>query len=162
MKPNGYPGCSTGQLPSCNVRGYTDYLPKVPRECERFAEGQGKELCVTHAGVSALDQPTAGLIAVEIDPENATAYWAQLLTICIFDTGVQTVVSNAEIVDVQIRGSSQFASQDVPICGFNAAMPFLGVAWDMADSNNPIKLTLRVRAIGNVDIAAFTTGYGVR
>jgi hypothetical protein len=137
-------------------------LPKVPRECERFAEGQGKELCVTHAGVVALNQPTAGLIQVDIDPENATAYWAQLLTICVFDTGVQTVVSNGEIADVQIRGSSQFASNNVPLCGFNAAMPFLGVAWDMADSNNPIKLTLRVRAAGNVDIHVFSTGYGVR
>ncbi len=161
---NGYPGCGSGggHLPGCNVKGYTDYLPKVPRECERFAEQAGKELCVTHAGACVLDQPVAGIIPVRIDPGFSTAYWAQLFTVCIFDTGVQTAVNNAELVDVSVRGSSQFASQNVPVCGFNVNMPFLGVAWDMADSTNPIELTFRVRAAGNVDICVFTTGYGIR
>jgi hypothetical protein len=164
MKPNGYGnGCGPNQqLPSCNVRGYTDYLPDVPRECERFAQSSGKELCVTHAGAIALNQPNTGLIALNVDPGFSTAYWAQLLTICIFDVGAQTRVLNAQIADVQIRGSSQFASQNVPICGFDAVMPFLGVAWDMADSTNPIQITFTVRSAGNVDISVFTTGYGIR
>jgi hypothetical protein len=38
----------------------------------------------------------------------------------------------------------------------------LGVAWDMADSNNPIDLDFRVRSAGNVDITVFTAGYGIR
>ena len=161
MYPNG-PGCGSSQLPRCNVRGYTDYLPKVPEECAAFAQSQGKELCVTHAGAVVLNQANTGLIRVTIDPQFSTAYWAQLLAICVFETGTQTAVTNGEVNNISIRGSSQFASQNVPLCGWNVSMPFLGVAWDMADSNNPIDLDFRVRSAGNVDITVFTAGYGIR
>ena len=136
---------------------YTD-----PAQCEQFANAAAKELCVTHAGAVVLDQANTGPIPVRIDPSFATAYWAQLLAVCVFETGTQTPVNNGQIVDIQIRGSSQFASQNVPLCGWNVAMPFLGVAWDMADSTNPIDLTFTVRDAGPVDILVFTTGYGIR
>jgi hypothetical protein len=162
MNGNKNRGCGTGALPSCNVRGYTNLLPEVPQECAAYANQSGKELCVTHAGGINLNQANTGLIAVTIDPQFSTAYWAQLMSICIFETGTQTVVNNAEIANIMIRGSSQFASQNVPICGWNVAMPFLGVAFDMADSTNPIDLTFNVRSAGNVDVLVFTAGYGIR
>ncbi len=156
------PAYGTPQLPRCKVRGYTSMLPEVPKACEQFANAAAKELCVTHAGSVVLNQSNAGLIPVRIDPSFATAYWAQLMAVCVFETGTQTPVNNGEIVDIQIRGSSQFASQNVPLCGWNHHMPFLGLAWDMADSTNPIDLSFRVRSAGNVDINVFTIGYGIR
>lgn len=152
----------TPQLPRCKVRGYTSMLPEVPKACEKFANAAAKELCVTHAGAVVLNQSNAGLIPLSIIPAFATAYWAQLMAIRVFETGTQTPVLNGEVVDIQIRGSSQFASQNVPLCGWDPLMPFMGLAWDMADSNNPAVLDFRVRSAGNVDITVFTIGYGIR
>lgn len=161
----GYPnhGCGPGtQLPRCNVKGYTAYLPEVSEECAQAAQAAGKELCVTHAGTEVLDADPAAPIAFEIDVPNATAYWAQLLVICVFETGTQTAVNNGVVENVQIRGASQFAGSNVALCTWNVAMPFLGVAWDMADNTNKISGSLRVRAGANVDITIGTVGYAIR
>jgi len=162
---NGYPNreCGPGtQLPTCNVKGYTAYLPEVSQECAAAAEAAGKELCVTHAGTEVLDADPAAAIPFTITVPNATAYWAQLLVICVFETGTSTVVNNGVVENVIIRGNSQFAGTNVALCTWNVAMPFLGIAWDMADNTNQISGSLRVRAGGNVDVTIGTVGYGIR
>jgi hypothetical protein len=149
-------------LPNCKTKsGFTPIAGyPVPDECQRYAKD--KELCVTHAGAVLLNQAAATPIAINIAPRNASMYWAQLFTVAVFDTGVQTSVFNGQVVDVVVKGSSQFASTNVPLIGFSAEMPFLGVAWDMADATNPIEITVNARAAGNIDIHVFTTGYGIR
>ena len=160
----GYPdkGCGPGALPRCKVKGYTAYLPEVSEECARAADAAGKELCVTHAGTEVLDADPANAIPFEITIPKATAYWAQLLVICVFETGTQTPVNNGVVENVEIRGSSQFAGTNVALCTWNVGMPFLGVAWDMADNSNQISGSLRVRAGANVDVTIGTVGYGIR
>jgi hypothetical protein len=163
----GYPnkngnGCGTGQLPTCKVKGFTASLPEVTQECAAAAQAAGKELCVTHAGAELLNANPATDIPFEITVPSATAYWAQLLTIAVFETGTQTPVTNGVLVNVEIRGASQFAGTDVALATFNVAMPFLGVAWDMADNTTRIRGVLRVRAAGNVDITVGTVGYAIR
>jgi hypothetical protein len=161
--PNKGNGCGPGQqLPSCKVKGYTAYLPEVSEECASAAEAAGKELCVTHAGAEILDADPSAQIRFEISVPNATAYWAQLLVISVFEAGVQTTVNNGVIENVEIRGSSQFAGTNVALATWNVHMPFLGVAWDMADNTNKITGSIRVRAAGNVDITIGTVGYAIR
>ena len=77
-------------------------LPEVPKACEQFANAAAKELCVTHAGAVVLNQSNAGLIPLSIIPAFATAYWAQLMAIRVFETGTQTPVLNGEVVDIQL------------------------------------------------------------
>lgn len=165
----GYPkdngnGCGPRSqfLPNCKVKGYTAYLPEVSEECAAAAEAAGKELCVTHAGAELLDQDPATAIPFEITVPNATAFWAQQLVICVFENGTQTPVNNGVLEDVKVRGSSQFAGTNVALCTWNVAMPFLGVAWDMADNTNKISGSMRVRAAGNVDVTIGTVGYAIR
>ncbi len=163
-KNGGCGNCGPGNvfLPGCKTKaGFTPIAGyPVPEECARYAKD--KELCVTHAGDVLLNQAPGVPIPINIVPRNASMYWAQMFVVAVFDTGVQTSVFNGQVVDVVIKGSSQFASANIPLIGFSPEMPFVGIAWDMADATNPIEITVLARAVANIDIHVFTTGYAIR
>lgn len=154
--------CSGGQLPDCKVRGATAWLPEVPEECRAAAAAAGKELCVTHAGESVVNQLAGVVLNLTINLPKCREFWAQAFIVSVFDTGVNTPVLNGHVVDVTISGSSQFAGSLVSLSTYSPAMPFLGVAWDVATPSNPINISLLARAAGNIDVQVSCIGYAIR